>query len=78
MSTSGLLTKLLDYVIEQSKDIDPRGFKLSGADGFLRTSADLRALPGVDLDLKIEGDHVWLRVARLEAQNPPEIGRAHV
>jgi len=73
MSTSGLLTKLLDYVIEQSKDIDPRGFKLSGADGFLRTSADLRALPGVDLDLKVEGDHVWLRVARLEAQNPPAV-----
>ncbi|QIN62612.1 REase [Caballeronia sp. SBC1] len=73
MSTSGLLTKLLDYVIEQSKDIDPRGFKLSGADGFLRTSADLRALPGVDLDMKVEGDHVWLRVARLEAQNPPVV-----
>lgn len=73
MSSSGLLTKLLDYVIEQSKDIDPRGFKLSGTEGFLRTSGDLRGLPGVDLDLKVEGDHIWLRVARLEAQNPPPI-----
>ncbi|MDR6392604.1 AAA domain-containing protein [Paraburkholderia phenoliruptrix] len=73
MSSSGLLTKLLDYVIEQSKDIDPRGFKLAGTDGFLRTSGDLRGLPGVDLDLKVEGDHVWLRVARLEAQNPPPV-----
>jgi len=73
MSSSGLLTKLLDYVIEQSKDIDPRGFKLAGTDGFLRTSGDLRGLPGVDLDLKVEGDHVWLRVARLETQNPPAI-----
>ena len=73
MNSSGLLTKLLDYVIEQSKDIDPRGFKLSGTEGFLRTSGDLRGLPGVDLDMKVEGDHIWLRVARLEAQNPPPV-----
>lgn len=77
MSASGLLTKLLDYVIEQSKDIDPRGFKLSGAEGFLRTSGDLRGLPGVDLDVKVEGDHIWLRVARLEAQNPPAVPPEH-
>ncbi|RQT40585.1 AAA domain-containing protein [Burkholderia contaminans] len=73
MSSSSLLTKLLDYVVEQSKDIDPRGFRLSGTDGFLRTSGDLRGLPGVDLDIKVEGDHIWLRVARLEAQNPPTV-----
>ncbi|MGH8777584.1 AAA domain-containing protein [Paraburkholderia sp.] len=73
MSSSGLLTKLLDYVIEQSKDIDPRGFKLSGTEGFLRTSGDLRGLPGVDLDIKVEGDHIWLRVERLEALNPPAV-----
>jgi len=73
MSSSGLLTKLLDYVIEQSKDIDPRGFKLSGTEGFLRTSGDLRGLPGVDLDIKVEGDHIWLRVERLEAVNPPAV-----
>jgi hypothetical protein len=73
MSSSSLLTKLLDYVIEQSKDIDPRGFKLSGTDGFLRTSDDMRGLPGVDLDIKVEGDHIWLRVERLEVHNPPSV-----
>jgi very-short-patch-repair endonuclease len=73
MTSSSLLTKLLDYVIEQSKDIDPRGFKLSSADGFLRTGDDLRNLPGVDLDIKVEGDHIWLRVERLEAHNPPAV-----
>jgi hypothetical protein len=73
MSFSSLLTKLLDYVIEQSKDIDPRGFTLSGTDRFLRTSGDLRNLPGVDLDVKVEGDAVWLRVDRLEAETPPVV-----
>ena len=73
MSFSSLLTKLLDYVIEQSKDIDPRGFTLSGTDRFLRTSGDLRDLPGVALDVKVEGDPIWLRVDRLEAQTPPVV-----
>ena len=68
-----LLSKLLDYVLEQSKDIDPRGFNLSGHKGFKKTLADLRGLPGVDFDIKIEGDHTWLRVARLEARSPPAL-----
>jgi hypothetical protein len=71
--SSDLLKKLLDYIIEQSKDIDPRGFRLTGTPGFLRTRADLAGLPGVDLDVKVEGDHIWLTVARLEAQSPPTV-----
>jgi len=71
--SSDLLTKLLDYVLEQSKDINPRGFRLTGTNGFLRTRGDLAGLPGVDLDVKVEGDHIWLRVARLEAHSPPVV-----
>lgn len=73
MSAHSLLTKLLDYVLEQDKDIDPRGFKLSGYKGFARAKSDLQGLPGVDFDLKIEGDHTWLRVQRLEAHPPPAL-----
>lgn len=73
MSAHQLLTKLLDYVLEQDKDIDPRGFKLSGYKGFVRGRPDLQGLPGVDFDLKVEGDHIWLRVARLEAHPPPAL-----
>ena len=73
MSAHQLLSKLLDYVLEQAKDIDPRGFNLSGHKGFKKTKPDLQGLPGVDFDIKIEGDHTWLRVARLEAFPPPAL-----
>lgn len=73
MSASQLLSQLLDYVLEQDKEIDPRGFKLSAAKGFLKGRPDLQGLPGVDFDIKLEGDHVWLRVARLEAGSPPKV-----
>lgn len=73
MSAHQLLTRLLNYVVEQSKDIDPRGFKLSGHKGFLKSKPDIQGLPGVDFDIKVEGDHTWLRVARLEANSPPAV-----
>ena len=71
MDTRNLLTKLLDYVLEQDKEVDPRGFKLQGYKDFIKTPHDLQGLPGVDFDLRAEGDHVWLRVARLEAMAAP-------
>ena len=67
----GLLARLLDYVVEQSKEIDPRVYVLTGASDFRRFPKDLVGLPGVELDRKIEGDHIWLQVARLEATSPP-------
>lgn len=73
MGASELLTDLLDYVLEQDKDIDPRGFKLQAHKGFLKGLQDLQALPGVDFDLKVDGDHVWMRVARLDAKAPPAL-----
>lgn len=73
MSASNLLRNLLDYVLEQDKDIDPRGFKLSAHKGFLKAKPDLQGLPGVDFDIKVQGDHVWLRIARLEAKSQPAL-----
>ena len=66
-----LLTRLLDYVVEQAKEIDPRAYVLTGASDFKRFSKDLAGLPGVELDRKVEGDHIWLQVARLESSSPP-------
>jgi hypothetical protein len=77
----GLLTKLLDYVVEQSKEIDPRAYVLTGASDFRRFPKDLVGLPGVELDRKVEGDHIWLQVARLESTSPPaldEQSRAYI
>ena len=71
MSGPSLLIKLLDYVLEQDKEVDPRGFKLSQHKGFIKAKPDLQGLPGVDFDIKVEGDHIWMRVARLEATRPP-------
>lgn len=66
-----LLHSLLDYIQEQAKNVDPKGFRLSATKGFLRRRQELAGLPGVEFDLKVEGDHTWLRVERLEACKPP-------
>lgn len=73
MSPRDLLTRLLEYIEEQAKDIDPRAFRLASAKGFLRRRADLAGLPGVEFDLSVEGDHVWLRAQRLQASKPPAL-----
>ncbi len=69
---SDLLVNLLDYVVEQSKETDPSGFKLSGYKEFIRLKPSLSGLPGVDFDRKVEGDHIWMRVERLQALPPPQ------
>lgn len=73
MSASQLLSKLLDYVPEQDKDINPRGFKLSTHKSFIKSRPELQGLLGVDFDIKVKGDHAWLRIARFEAHSPPAL-----
>ena len=68
-----LLHGLLEYIAEQTKNIDPKGFRLSGSNGFVCRPEDIAGLPGVDLDVQLNGDHTWLRVERLEAAIPPAI-----
>ncbi len=75
---SDLLVNLLDYVIEQSKDIDPNGFKLTGSKEFVQYKSNLHGLPGVDFDKKVEGDHIWMRVERLAEIPPPQIQRKEI
>jgi hypothetical protein len=68
-----LLQRLLEYIEEQAKEIDPRGYCLSQTKGFLRRREKIAALPGVEYDIKVEGDHVWLRVSRLTPSKPPAV-----
>jgi very-short-patch-repair endonuclease/Cdc6-like AAA superfamily ATPase len=68
-----LVINLLDYVVEQSKETDPNGFKLAGYKEFLRYKPGLAGLPGVDFDKSVEGDHIWMRVDRLIATPPPAV-----
>lgn len=72
-SAHELLHRLLDYIGEQAKTVDPRGFRLTGHQGFLRRRVAIAGLPGVEFDIKVEGDHIWLRVPRLEAEAPPPV-----
>jgi len=72
-----LLHKLLEYIREQAKDIDPRGFRLSDSKKFLCRREALVGLPGVEFDLKVAGDHIWLRLQRLEANPPPSLPKPH-
>lgn len=68
-----LLVGLLDYIKEQAKVIDPRGFVLGGSGVFLRRRKDVAGLMGVEFDLRVESDHIWMRVPRLAAEPPPAI-----
>lgn len=68
-----LLQRLLEYIEEQAKEIDPRGYCLSQTKGFIRHRETIAALPGVEYDIKVEGDHVWLRVSRLTPSRPPAV-----
>ena len=67
------MSGLLDYLVEQAKDIDPAAFTLSKATDFRKTYADLEKLPFVDFDVDTDGDPIWLRVQRLEAVPAPRL-----
>ena len=66
-----LLVRLLDYIKEQAKQIYPQAYKLSSSRGLVKTRKDIAGLPGVEFDVRIEGDHIWLRIPRLAAEPPP-------
>jgi hypothetical protein len=68
-----LLQKLLAYIEEQAKQIDPHAYRLATLKGFIRRPHEIAGLPNVEFDLKVEGDHVWLRVSRIKAVLPPPL-----
>ncbi len=72
-----LLVCLLDYIKEQTKEVDPKGYRLTSSRGFLRRRSDITGLPGVEFDIRLAGDHVWLRVPRLAAEAPPDSPESH-
>ena len=57
-SPRDLLRNLFAYIAEQLKDTDPRSFQLSRLAGFRREPGEIASLPGVELDLRLKGDHV--------------------
>ena len=71
-----LLKRLFEYIGEQLKVVDPKGFQLQKHSGFLKFPADIAGLPGVQSDLRKQGDHIWLQVDRLEAGSPPKVPEA--
>lgn len=71
-----LLQRLFEYIEEQVKDIDPRGFQVSKNSSFDCSPEDVVGLPGISMDIQLEGDHIWLKVDRLDADKPPAIPAA--
>ncbi len=67
------MSGLLDYLVEQAKDIDPAAFTLPKATEFEKTYADLETLPWIDFNVDTDGDPIWLRVHRLEAMAAPSL-----
>lgn len=72
-----LLICLLDYIKEQAKQINPAAYRLANAKGFQRQRSEIAGLPGVEFDVRIAGDHIWLRIPRLVAEPPPPPQPAH-
>lgn len=72
-----LLICLLDYIKEQAKQINPAAYRLANAKGFQRQRGDIAGLPGIEFDIKVAGDHIWLRIPRLVAKPPPAPQPAH-
>ena len=72
-----LLVCLLDYIKEQAKEINPKGYKLTSSKEFLRQRNDVAGLPGVEFDIRVEGDHTWMRVPRLALSLPPDPPKDH-
>jgi very-short-patch-repair endonuclease len=72
-----LLVGLLDYIKEQAKVVDPRGFVLGSTGAFLRRQKAVAGLIGVEFDLKVASDHIWMRVPRLAAEPPPTVPESH-
>lgn len=68
-----LMSGLLDYLVEQAKDIDPAAFTLAKLTEFRKTWTDLATLPWVDFNVAGETDAAWLRVHRLEATRAPAL-----
>ena len=72
-----LLVQLLNYIKEQAKKINPQVYRLGSARGFTRARNDLVGLPGIEFDLRVEGDHIWLQIPRLVAEPPPRPPEVH-
>lgn len=72
-SAATLLHKLPEYIHEQAKEIDPRCFRLSASKSLLWRREDLIGLPGLEFDLKVDGDHIWLCLHRPEAVPSPAV-----
>lgn len=68
-----LLHGLLDYLVEQAKEIDPRWFRLAAHKDFIRRRDALCGLPGVEVGTGADAESPWLRVQRLAAHIPPAI-----
>ncbi|WP_429253938.1 hypothetical protein [Paraburkholderia sp. GAS334] len=68
-----LLHRLFEYIEEQLKQADPRGFVIGKSLTPRFFQKDLAALPGVAFDVTEPGDHIWLKVDRLEANHPPAV-----
>jgi hypothetical protein len=68
-----LLSKLFQYIGEQIKDIDPRGYHLSNISYFKIKPEDVSNLPRLELNISTEGDYVWLRLKRIEQSRPVRV-----
>jgi hypothetical protein len=68
-----LLTNLLANIKEQAKDINPHGYRIGNVKSFAKNRQEVAGSPGVEFDIKLEGDHIWMRVLCLSLRKP--VGR---
>lgn len=67
------LSRLLDCVVEQAREIDPKSFHLGRHKHWLKLRADLHGLPGLSLNTGSAEEPVWLRLERINSEPPPAL-----
>jgi hypothetical protein len=68
---ASLVLDLLNY-IEQVEKLKTKPAFSVPSDFFVAYQHELRGLPGLQYNLQVEGDDVWLRLPRLQEITPPK------
>lgn len=72
-TASELLCRLFEYAEESLRQVDLGRYLLTNLKSNLLTPDKFQGLPGVSFDVQRPGDHIWMRVERLEEKPRPAL-----
>lgn len=70
MSVQERLVQLLDYIKEAERALKRPQFSVP-SEFFCRWEHEIRGFEGINFDVPVEGEQIWLRISRLIEEVPP-------